>query len=128
MLSDFRVAAWMVLRAFLPYPDLPRRTWMRHRAFKLITLKVWPGDDAATGADAAQLALLRALYLQRRVRRSVMWRRREEAALLARSAIDNVIVGLYCLHHGNAVSKLTAAENLAMRRATAYLSRSGLVS
>ena len=118
----------MVLRAFLPYPDLPRRVRIRHRAFTLISLRQWPGDDAATGADAAQLALLRALEIQRRIRRAVRWRRRDEAALLARSAIDNVIVGLYCLHHPDAVTKLSAAENLAGRRATAYLSRSGIVS
>jgi hypothetical protein len=68
---------------------------MRHRAFRLVTIKRWAGDDAVTGADAAQLALLPALYLQRLARRAVRWRHREEAALLARAAVDNVLVGLY---------------------------------
>jgi hypothetical protein len=123
MFSDFARFAWNMLRALLPYPDLPRRVWMRHRAFRLVTIKRWPGDDAVTGADAAQLALLRALYLQRLARRAVRWRHREEAALLARAAIDNVLVGLYCLLHADAVKELTGGEYLAIRRVTAYLAR-----
>lgn len=129
MLSDFARFAWNMLRALLPYPDLPRRMWMRHRAFRLVTIKHWPGDDAVTGADAAQLALLHALYLQRLARRAVRWRHREEAALLTRAAIDNVLVGLYCLHHADAVKELTGGEHLAIRRVTAYLTRdNGLFS
>ncbi len=96
MFSVFARFAWNMLRAVLPYPDLPRRVRMRHRAFGLVTIERWPDDDdAVTGADAAQLALLRALYLQRLAHRAVRYRHSEEAALLARTAIDNVIVGLY---------------------------------
>jgi hypothetical protein len=123
MLSDFARFAWNTLRAVLPYPDLPRRVWMRHRAFRLVTIKRWPDDDAVIGSDVAQVALLRALYLQRLARRAVRWRHREEAALLARAAIDNVLVGLYCLHHADAVKELTGGEHLAIRRVTAYLTR-----
>jgi hypothetical protein len=123
MLSDFARLAWNMLRAFLPYPDLRRRAWMRYRAFRLVTIKRWPDDNAVTGADAAQLALLRALYLQRLTRRAVRWRHREEAAMLARAAIDNVLVGLYCLHYADGVRELTGGEHLAIRRVTAYLTR-----
>ena len=36
--------------------------YARHQARALIDCKKWPGDDA-TGAEAAQLALLRLLWL-----------------------------------------------------------------
>lgn len=127
MLLDFARLAWTMLRALLPYPDLPRRVWMRHRAFRLVTIRRWPADDAVTSADAAQLALLRALYLQRLARREVRWRHREEAALIARSAIDNLLVGLYCVYNADAVKQLTGGEHLAIRRVTAYLTRDDLL-
>lgn len=121
MLLDLAKLAWRHVRALLPYPDLRRRIWMRHRAFRLVTIERWPGDDAASNTDAAQLALLRALYLQRLAHRAVRWRHSEEAALLARAAIDNVLVGLYCLHNADAVKELIGGEHLAIRRVTAYL-------
>ena len=83
MLSFFRPA----IIGMLPYPDLPRRIRMRRRAFRLVTCTPWPGDDA-TGDDAAQLALLRLLWLQKRVRRAVRMRRGDEAALLARASLE----------------------------------------
>lgn len=119
--------AWSGARGLLPYPDLAQRIRMRWQAFKLVTCKRWPGDDA-TGDDAAQLALLRLLRLQRLIRRAVRARRAEEAALLARSAVDDCIIGLYCLHSGDAVTKLSAANINAVRRAAAYLAKDGLVS
>lgn len=123
MLSLLTRFAWSVVRAVLPYPDLPRRAWMRRRAFRLVTLPRWPTDDSVTGSDAAQLALLRALHLQRLAHRAARYRHGEETALVARTAIDNVLVGLYCLHHDEAAAKLTGGENLAIRRTTAYLTR-----
>lgn len=121
MLSNTGKLAWATLRGLLPYPDLPRRLRMRREAFKLITCDRWPGDNA-TGEDAAQLALLRLLWLQQRIRRMVRLGHREEAALLARSAVDACIVGLYCLHSGTAVADLSAADNNAGRRVLKYLS------
>jgi hypothetical protein len=115
MLSDARKFAWAGVRGLLPYPDLPRRIRMRRAAFKLITCNRWPGDDA-TGNDAAQLALLRLLWLQRRIRRAVRSRHTEEAAYLARAVVDACIIGLYCLHLGTAVADLSAANNSAARR------------
>lgn len=106
MLSVLARLAWSVARAVLPYPDLPRRSWMRRRAFRLVTLPRWPAEGAVSGGDAAQLALLRALHLQRLAHRAARYRHGEEAALIARTAIDNVLVGLYCLHHDDAVTKL----------------------
>jgi hypothetical protein len=126
-MSDLWKLAWPGVRGLLPYPDLPRRIRMRRQAFKLITCKRWPGEDA-TGDDAAQLALLRLLRLQRLIRRAVRGRRTEEAALLARSAADACIIGLYCLHSGDAVTRLSAANNSAARRAAGYLTMDGLVS
>jgi hypothetical protein len=120
LLSDAGKFVWAAVRGLLPYPDVRRRLRMRRAAFKLITCRRWPGDDA-TGDDAAQLVLLRLLWLQRHVRRAVRRRRREEAALLARSAVDACIVGLYCLHSETAVADLSAANNSAAGRVLGYL-------
>lgn len=126
MLSDARKFAWAGVRGLLPYPDLPRRIRMRRAAFKLITCNRWPGDDA-TGNDAAQLALLRLLWLQRRIRRAVRSRHTEEAAYLARAVVDACIIGLYCLHSGTAVADLSAANNSAARRVLGYLADDDLI-
>jgi hypothetical protein len=99
--------SWQLLRGVLPYPDLWRRWRVNRRAHKLITCRHWPGDDA-TGMDAAQLALLRLLWLQRLTRNSVTMRRDDDAVLLARAAIETCIVGLYCVHSGDAIAHLSA--------------------
>lgn len=117
----------VAVRGLLPYPDLRRRIRMRRAGFSLVTCKRWPGDDA-TGEEAAQLALLRLLWLQRLVRRAVRARRSEEAAHLARSAVDACIIGLYCLHWGTAVADLSAANNSAARRVARYVTEIGLMS
>ena len=127
MLLDVGKFAWAGVRGLLPYPDIPRRIRMRRTAFKLVTCRRWPGDDA-TGTDAAQLALLRLLWLQRRVRRAVRSRSTEEAAYLARAMVDACIVGLYCLHSGTAVADLSAANNSAARRVLGYLADGDFIS
>jgi len=99
--------SWQLLRGVLPYPDLWRRWRVNRRAHKLITCRLWPGADA-TGMDAAQLALLRLLWLQRLTRNSVSMRRDDDAVLLARAAIETCIVGLYCIHSGDAIADLSA--------------------
>ena len=99
--------SWQLLRGVLPYPDLWRRGRVNRRAHKLITCRLWPGDEA-TGMDAAQLALLRLLWLQRLTRNSVGMRRDEDAVLLARAAIETCIVGLYCVYSGDAIAHLSA--------------------
>jgi hypothetical protein len=99
--------SWQLMRAVLPYPDLWRRWRVNRRAHKLITCRLWPGDDA-TGMDAAQLALLRMLWLQRLTRNSVSMRRDDDVVLLARTAIETCIVGLYCVYSGDAIAHLSA--------------------
>jgi hypothetical protein len=99
--------SWQLLRGVLPYPDLWRRWRVDRRAHKLITCRLWPGDEA-TGMDAAQLALLRLLWLQRLTRNAVSMRRDEDAALLARASIETCIVGLYCVQSGDAIAHLSA--------------------
>ncbi|WP_018588672.1 hypothetical protein [Salinispora arenicola] len=101
----------IVLRGVLPYPDLARRVQVRRRARVLATREPWPRDDAAvTGEDYARLAMLRLLALQRDTRRAVQLRQREAAALLARTAMETCVVGLWCLHTPDAVHKLRQAE------------------
>jgi len=113
------------MRGALPYPDLLRRGRIRRRAGRLITCKRWPGADA-TGTDAAQLALLRLLHLQQLTRSAAIERRNEDAALLARAAIETVIVGLYCLHSGDAIADLSTTNCRPSGQASSYLSDAGL--
>jgi len=113
------------LRGALPYPDLLRRGRTRRKALRLIISKQWPGHDA-TGMDGAQLALLRLLHLQQLTRSAVSERRSEDAALLARTSIETCIVGLYCLHSGDAIADLSGASRYSSGRAAAYLTDAGL--
>jgi hypothetical protein len=124
-MSAVLAVSWQLLRAVLPYPDLWRRWRVSHRSHKLITCRRWPGDDA-TGMDAAQLALLRLLWLQRLTRNSVSMRRDEDAVLLARATIETCIVGLYCVYSGGAIAHLPA--DLDVRDLALWLEREhGLV-
>jgi hypothetical protein len=127
VLDSLRQIASVFLRGVIPYPDLRRRIVVRRKAARLVTCEPWPGD-AATGTDAAQLALLRLLTLQQLIRRAVRSRHSEEAALLARAAVDACIVGLYCIHSGDAVNALTAANNRAAARVVGYITEDGLIS
>jgi hypothetical protein len=126
-MNGAREVVWRYLRGTLPYPDLLRRSRMRRAARRLITSKRWPGNDA-TGMDAAQLALLRLLYLQQLTRTAVSERRAEDAALLSRASIETTIVGLYCLHSGDAIADLSAALGRPSGRACSYLIDAGLRS
>ena len=73
---------------------------------------------AATGTDAAQLALLRLLHLQKATRKAVRSRQDEAATMLAMVAIETLITGLYCIHEPSAVSRL---QGEAMRQLTPML-------
>jgi hypothetical protein len=110
-----------IMRGVLPYPDLQRRQRIRRRAFRLVTCKWWPGDQA-TGMEAAQLALLRLLWLQQLTRDAVSERRGEDAVLLARASLEGCIVGLYCIHSGDGLARMSAASHRADGRAVSYLS------
>ena len=91
--------------AVLPVPDLVTRIRIRRTARFLIACDPWPGM-AATGPDAAQLALHHVLWLQRQTRRAVRSREPEAAVMLARVTIETTITGLYCLHRPDAVAQL----------------------
>ena len=120
--------ARMVLRGVLPYPDLMRRARVRRRARDLAARDLWPQDETAvTGLDYAKAALLRALWLQHETRRAVRTRQREAAALLARTSMETCIIGLWCLHDPDAVSKLRAAEIKLAPNLLTFLSSTGLV-
>jgi hypothetical protein len=116
-----------LLQGTLPYPDLLRRRRVRRKARRLVTCKHWPGDDA-TGMEAAQLALLRLLWLQRLTRNAVGERRAEDAALLARTALESCIVGLYCAYSGDSLAHMSAANYRVTGRTVSYLSDGDLGS
>jgi hypothetical protein len=121
------VTSRQFLMGMLPYPDLLRRQRVRRKARRLVTCKHWPGDDA-TGMEAAQLALLRLLWLQRITRNAVTERRGEDAALMARTALETCIVGLYCAYSGDAIAHMSAAQHRASGEAVSYLTDGGLDS
>jgi hypothetical protein len=72
-----RIAPYLriVILGMLPCPDPVSRYRMRRAARRLVTLRTWPGMDA-TSEQAAQLAMLRLLSLQRQARRAVRGRHR----------------------------------------------------
>jgi len=116
----------IVVLAVLPVPDLISRCRVRRAAGSLITCDPWPGM-AATGPDAAQLAILRLLFLQRQTRRAVRSRQAEAATVLARASIEALITGLYCLHEQNAVSQLQGENIRSLPLMLEYLSDAGVI-
>src|SRR5258708_34958157 len=125
MIKALLAVLWTPLRGMLPYPDLIRRLRMRRKAYGLIRCEPWPGDDAE-GEHAAQLALLRLLWLQRRVHRATRLRAGDEAALMARASLETCIVGLYSLHSGEAVTRLTAGHQRGGKRLASLLAAQGV--
>ena len=83
---------------------------MRREAYRLVTLRTWPGMAAKSG-EAAQLAMLRLLWLQRQTHRAVRGRHKEASAMLARASVEGLLLGLYCLRVPGAIAKLNA-DNL----------------
>jgi hypothetical protein len=117
-----------VLRGVLPYPDLPRRIRVRRSARTLATGSPLPRDEEqVTGEDYARLALLRLLFLQRETRRAVRTRQREAAALLARTAIETCILGLWCLLIPGAAVKLRSSEYKSAAAMLTFLSSTDFI-
>lgn len=117
-----------VLRGVLPYPDLRRRVRVRRSAHEFASRIPWPRDEAAvTGSDYARLALLRLLWLQHETRRAVRTRQREAAALVARTAMETCILGLWCLHDPDAARKLRMSEVKAAPAMLTFLSSTGII-
>jgi len=111
---------------FLPVPDLLGRLRMRKSARALVTLRTWP-DMAATSEQAAQLAMLRLLWLQRQAHRAVASRQREAAAMLARASLETLFLGLYCNRAPAAIEHLHAGNLKALNAGLAYLGEIGIV-
>jgi len=99
----------MLVLSFLPVPDLVSRCKVRRTARGPVKCDPWPGMEA-TGTDAAQLALLRLLFLQKATSRAVRPRQDEAATMLARVAIETLITGLYCIHEPTAVARLQGEQ------------------
>jgi hypothetical protein len=103
--SFFRTQA----RNLAPYPDLARRRRVRKAARGLVTVRAWPKPpETGTGTQLAQLALLRLLWLQREIRRSVRLRHLEASGMLARACVETCLSGLYWLYVANAASQFDA--------------------
>ena len=94
-------------------------------ARRLVTLRTWP-DMAANSEQAAQLAMLRILWLQRQTRRAVR-ARTEAAIMLARASVETLLVGLYCLRIPEAIAELHAGNIKALGDTLAYVEEAGVV-
>ena len=116
-----------LLRGVLPAADVLRRCRVRAGARKLVVLDRWPEDADTTGADVAQLALLRVLRLQRETRKAARAGLDEAAAICARLALEAALQGIYYLHQPNSVSSLKAANVKAMDALSKYLVDDGFV-
>jgi hypothetical protein len=81
----------------------------------------------ATGTDAAQLALLRLLTLQKAIRKAVRARQDEAATVLARVAIEMLITGLYCVHEPSAVARLEGEQIRMMSVMLKFMADGGML-
>jgi hypothetical protein len=81
----------------------------------------------ASSAQAAQLVMLRLLWLQRQTRRAVRGRHKEAAAMLARASVEALFLGLYCLRVPGAIARLHADNLKAVGDGLAYMEETGLV-
>jgi hypothetical protein len=115
----------VVVSGFLPYPDLPARWQVRREALSLVSLRSWPGMNA-TSEDVAQLAMLRLLDLQKKVHRLVLLRQREASVMMARSGVETLLLGLYCMRVPGAVARLHAGNVKALGDTLAYLEEAGI--
>lgn len=115
----------VAIAGFLPCPDLPARWQMRRQAVSLIGLQAWPGMNASS-EDVAQLAMLRLLHLQKQVHRLVLLRQRDASVMMARSGVETLLLGLYCMRVPNAVARLHAGNVKALGDTLAYLEEVGI--
>jgi hypothetical protein len=124
-------AAWPYIRVLalspLPVPDLATRRKVRRTARSLVKCDPWPGMEA-TGGDAAQLALVRLLALQKDIHKAVRTRQDEAATMLARMAIETLITGLYCIHEPTAVTRLQSDQMRQLTPMLEFMMAAGLLS
>lgn len=124
-------AAWPYIRVLvlspLPVPDLVTRRRVRGTARSLVKSDPWPGMEAK-GDDAAQLALLRLLALQKDIHKAVRTHQDEAATMLARMAIETLITGLYCIHEPTAVTRLQGDQIRQLSSMLEFMTATGLLS
>ena len=116
-----------IAKGALPYHDPGQRRTVRAAARRLVCCEPWPDDDIVTGRDIAQLTLLRLLWLQKEAHRADRRRQAEATILLARSAVEACILGLYCLHMPDAPERMKAANLKAMTRLLQYVVTDGII-
>lgn len=114
-----------ILKGTLRYNDLGRRRSFRRDARALIACDPWPGNDATSG-QLAQLALSRALHLQKETRRAV--RHPEAVVLLARTTLETCFVGLYCLYADDPLTSMRGGNARALRRMLSHLGYEDIIS
>jgi hypothetical protein len=114
----------VAIAGFLPCPDLTARRQMRRQAVRLTGLQAWPGMNASS-EDVAQLAMLRLLHQQKQVHRLVLLRQCEASVMMARSGIETLLLGLYCMRVPAAVARLHAGNVKALGDNLAYLEEAG---
>jgi len=119
-LVGLRKMAIQIVKGVIPYPDVLQRWKVRRRARGLIRFAPWPGNDA-TPLQLAQLCLVRSLALQQQTHRAVRWRQPEAAALLARSSVENTILGLWCLYANEPMERLRGSNGQAIKGVFKYL-------
>jgi hypothetical protein len=98
---------------------------VRREALSLVGLQSWPGMSA-TSEHAAQLAMLRLLDLQKKVHRLVLLRQREASVMMARSGVETLLLGLYCMRVPDAAAQLHAGNVKALGDTLAYLEEIGI--
>jgi hypothetical protein len=125
-LARFAPYVRIAIFGMLPSPDLVSRYRMRRAARRLVTLPAWPGMTASS-AEAAQLAMLRLLWLQRETHRAVRGRHREAATMLARASVEALLLGMYCLRVPDAIVKLYSDNLKALGDGLAYIEEADLV-
>ncbi|MFC1428509.1 hypothetical protein ACEZCY_35645 [Streptacidiphilus sp. N1-12] len=125
--AEVRTSLLNMVRGVFPAGDVLRRRRVRAGARRLVVRKAWPEDADTTGADVAQLALLRVLRLQRETRRAVRARLGDAAATSARLALEAALLGIYCLHQPDSVGKLRAANAKSAEALFKYLVEDGVV-
>lgn len=117
----------VLVLSVLPVPDLVSRHRVRRTARGLVKCDPWPGMEA-TGTDAAQLALLRLLALQKDIHKAVRTRQDEAATMLARVAIETLITGLYCIYEPTAVAQLQGEQMRMLPFMVKFMVDAGLLS
>ena len=111
-----------VLKSYWAGQDRRRRRRVRDAARRLVPEKAWSGEKA-TAPELACLTLLHLLWLQDQTRRAARVRNTEGAALLARSAVETVIAGLYCLNVPGAAKRYDAGAGKDLKKLFAQFTK-----